>query len=302
MKFICCLLLAALAAIAQQAPAPAPAAGSKDAIVLTVGSQKFTQEQFEQILATLPAQQRANTANPAGRRQVAMQLAELLTLAQAAREKKLDQDAEMKWKIALSADQVLAGAMFQSLAAASADDAALRAYYDEHKSDFEMAKARHILIRVQGSRAPLRTGQKDLTDDEALAKVKDIRAKIVAGAKFDDLARTESDDTGTAPQGGDLGEFGHGAMVKDFDDAAFSQKIGELGQPVKTQFGYHLILVESRSTKPLDAVKDQISSKLGPAQAQKGLEELKKKTPAVLDDAYFGPPQPAPAPVPAPAK
>jgi peptidyl-prolyl cis-trans isomerase C len=286
MKITCLLFLAALSAWAQPA-APATAASS-DAVVLTIGTETFTQAQFEQILATLPEQQRASTLTPEGRRQVAMQLAELKVLAQAARAQKLDQAPDMRMKIALSADQVLAGAMFQSLGAKS-DDAALHAYYDTHKSEFETAKARHILIRVQGSKAPIRPGQKDLTDEEALAKTKELRAKLVAGANFAELAKAESDDTGSGEQGGDLGEFGHGAMVKEFETAAFSQPIGQVGEPVKSAFGYHLILVDSRTAKNFDDVKGQIAAKVGPQQAQMGLEALKKKTQPVLNETYFGP-------------
>jgi peptidyl-prolyl cis-trans isomerase C len=287
MKVTWLLFLAALSAWAQPA-APATAASS-DGIVLTIGTETFTQAQFEQILATLPEQQRATAATPEGRRQVAMQLSELKVLAQAARAQKLDQAPDMKMKLALSADQVLAGAMFQSLGASRSDDAALRSYYDQHKAEFETAKARHILIRMQGSKAPVRPGQKDLTDAEAVAKIKDLHAKLVAGANFEEMAKTESDDVGSGQQGGDLGEFGHGAMVKEFEDAAFSQPIGKVGEPVKSSFGYHLILVQSRKAKSFDEVKSQISAKVGPQQAQMGLEDLKKKNQPVLNETYFGP-------------
>jgi len=289
MKLTCLLLLAALSVWAQQAPAPTV---SPDTVVLTVGNEKITQAQFEQILQTLPEAQRKSATTPQGRRQLAEQFAELKLLAQAARAKKMDQDPVMQLKIAITSEQVLAANMFQSMGS-NVDDATLKAYYDEHKTEFETAKARHILITMKGSRAPARAGQKELTDAEALAKAKDLYAKLKAGASFADLAKAESDDTGTASQGGDLGEFGRGAMVKEFETAAFSQPLGEVGEPVKTQFGYHIILVEARSIKSLDSVRAQIMPKIGPELAKKGLDDLKKQTPPVLDEAYFGPPRPA---------
>jgi parvulin-like peptidyl-prolyl isomerase len=149
-------------------------------------------------------------------------------------------------------------------------------------------KARHILIRMQGSRAPVRPGGKDLTDEEALAKAKEVRAKIVAGGNFGDLAKAESDDTGSGEQGGDLGSFGHGAMVAEFEEAAFKQPVGQVSEPVKTAFGYHLILVDSRGAKSFDEVKGDISKKIGPEMAQKGVEDLKKKTTVMFDEKYFG--------------
>src|SRR5271166_3723575 len=126
MKFTCLLFLAALSAWAQ--PAAATAA-SGDPVVFTIGTEKFTQSQFEQILATLPEQQRNAAKTPQGRRQMAEQLAELKVLAQAARAAKLDQDPGIQIKIALSADQVLAGTMYQSMGS-KIDDTALHAYYD----------------------------------------------------------------------------------------------------------------------------------------------------------------------------
>ena len=286
MRITLSFLLAALSVWAQPAPSTAAAAG--DPVVLTIGTEKITRSQFEQILATLPDQQRQAGQSPQGRRQIAEQLVELKVLAQAARAQKLDESPAVQMKVKLSGEQVLAGAMYQTLAGTSADESALRAYYNEHKGDYEQVKARHILIRMQGSRAPVRPGGKDLTDAEAQAKIKEIKAKLTAGANFAELAKAESDDVGSGEQGGDLGEFGRGAMVKEFEDAAFSQPVGQVGDPVKSPFGYHLILVEQREAKSFESVRAQVASKIGPQQAQKGLDDLKKKTPPVFDDTYFG--------------
>jgi peptidyl-prolyl cis-trans isomerase C len=281
----CILLLAAGLAWGQQQPPPA---ATDDPVVLTVGNEKITQSQFEAIVGTLPAQQRNTITGPEQRRQVAQQLVELKTLAQEARAKKLDQNGEVKTKLALQADQVLASAEFQALGSGATSEADMRAFYDAHKADWEEVTARHILIRFQGSQAPLRLGQKELSDEEALQKAKDLRAKIAAGAKFAEVAQAESDDTGSGANGGDLGAFTKGRMVPEFEKAAFSQPIGEVGEPVKTQFGYHLILVVSRKSKPFEDAKAEIEKQLGPAQAQKGLDDLKKKTPVVFNETYFG--------------
>src|SRR5207248_491234 len=125
--------------------------------------------------------------------------------------------------LGLQTDQFLARMVYQELGNnTKADDAALHAYYDAHKKEWEEVKARHILIRFQGSQLPLKPNQKDLTDSEALAKVKDIREKIEAGGDFAKFAATESDDSGTAANGGDLGPFARGRMAPAFEQAAFS--------------------------------------------------------------------------------
>jgi len=139
----------------------------------------------------------------------------------------------------------------------------------------------------------VRTGAKDLTEEEALAKITEIRGKIVAGGNFSDLAKAESDDTGSAKEGGDLGPaFPHGRMVPQFEQAAFAAKVGEVTEPVKSQFGYHIIVVESHETKTMEQARPEIEAKLKPQaaqqQAQAALIELRKKKSIVFDESYFG--------------
>ncbi len=90
-------------------------------------------------------------------------------------------------------------------------------------------KARHILVEQEN-------------------KAKEIADKLKNGVDFASLAKTESLDPGSASKGGDLGFFKRGAMVKEFDSVAFSLKAGETSEPVKTQFGYHIIQIEARKT------------------------------------------------------
>jgi parvulin-like peptidyl-prolyl isomerase len=163
--------------------------------------------------------------------------------------------------------------------------------------------ARHILIRFQGSPVPVRAGQKDLTDAEALAKALELHKKIQDGADFATLAKAESDDVQSGQNsGGDMPPFRHGQMVPSFETAAFGMKAGELSEPVKSQFGYHVIFVVSHST--FEEVRAAVETRMKPEEGQKAvskfIEELQKTAPAVLDPDYFPPPVP-PAAVPPPA-
>jgi peptidyl-prolyl cis-trans isomerase C len=281
---------------------------SDDTVVLTIGDEKITKAQFELIIATLPDQQRAQLQMPGGKRKLAESLADLKSLAQEGRARKIDQGAVIKEQIKLQVDQIIAQHTYQDLAKEHAGavpdgtlpptDAALHAYYDAHKQDWEELKAKHILFRFTGSPVPVRPGQKDLSEADALAKANEIRAKIIAGAKFDDMAKAESDDTGNAPQGGDLGTFPKGRMVPQFDQAAFAAAVGKVTEPVKTQFGYHLILVEAHTNKSFEVARPEIEQKLKQEQAQsaqartqqegqKALADLKAKKNIVYDDTYF---------------
>jgi peptidyl-prolyl cis-trans isomerase C len=277
------LLLCAALAWGQQA-------ASDDPVVLTVGAEKITKSQFEKLIeqAQQPGQPKP-TLTPDVRRKYAENIAELKILAQQARKEKIDQEADVKFQVSLRTDQILAYTLFQKINAnLKADDAARHAYYDAHKNDWESVTAKHILIRFKESPAPARAGQKELTDDEALAKAKEIRAKVIAGGDFAALAKTESDDTGSGAQGGDLGNFTRGKMVPQFEEAAFSAKVGEVTEPVKTQFGYHLILVSRHDAKKYEDVVNEIDEKLKPELAQKAVDDLKKDVTLTFDEGYFG--------------
>jgi parvulin-like peptidyl-prolyl isomerase len=89
--------------------------------------------------------------------------------------------------------------------------------------------AEHILITT-----------KDRTDAEALKLIKEVQAKVNS-TNFGALAQQYSEDSGSAPLGGDLGWFGKGDMVQEFEDAAYALKVGQVSEPIKTQYGYHLI-------------------------------------------------------------
>ena len=141
---------------------------------------------------------------------------------------------------------------------------------------------------MRGSQVAVREGPKEMTAGEALAKAKDVRAKIVAVAKFEDVAKIESDDVGSGENGGDLGTFGQGQMIPEFDDVVFKAPLGQITEPIKTAYGYHLILVEERKSKPFDDARAEIEQKIRPDLGQKAIEALKTKTTVVYDPAYFG--------------
>ena len=138
-------------------------------------------------------------------------------------------------------------------------DQEIQAYYSQHQSEYqvpEQARSRHILIKSPGGAAK--------TDAEAKAKADDVLKQLQNGAKFEDLAKKYSEDTGSAVQGGELGFARRGTMVPEFDNAIFTQKIGDI-KIVKSQFGYHIVQVEERQqahTQPLAEVKPTIQISL----------------------------------------
>ena len=291
-KYIFVLASAALA-FAQQPPSdkpeikpvpgtPAPTVPA-DTVILTVGTEKITRAQFEELLAAL-AESGRPAATATARRQVAEQFGELKAMAQEARKRKLDQSPSVKQMIGIQTDQVLASSLAKELSDAKPDDAAAHAFFDSHKGEYEQATASHILIRFKGSQVPLKPSQKDLTEPEALAKAQELRKKLVDGADFAATAKAESDDTGSGANGGSLGTFPHGQMVPQFEQAVFTVPVGQISEPVRTQFGYHIIKVEARSSKSFEEAKADIGKQMG----KDALEVIRKNTPVTLNDTYFG--------------
>ena len=259
-----------------------------DRVVVTVGDLTITAAQFDQIIEALPEQYRS-VARGSGRKQFADNIVRIEVLAQEGKRRKLDETSLYRTQSTFQDANILANMTYEEIGKnIKLDEADVRKYYEAHKAEFEQVRASHILIGVQGSPSPVRPGQKDLTDAEALAKAQDLRKKILAGADFAQLAREESDDTGSGANGGDLGSFRHGQMVPTFEQAAFAMQPGDLSEPVKSPFGYHLIKVETKESKSFDEVRPELERRMRPEQAQKALEELQKKTPAVLDPEFFG--------------
>ena len=263
-------------------------------VIMTIGDEKITAAQYDQLVNALPAQYQKAARGPQ-KRQIAEQMAQIKVLSSEAEKRGIDKQPIVKQQLVFDRENVLAGALYNELMkSVKIDDEALKSYYDAHKADFETVKARHILIRFKGSAVPLRTGQKELSDEEALAKAQDIRKQLQSGGDFIALAKAESDDTGSGANGGDLGSFKHGQMVGAFETAAFALPVGQVSEPVKTQFGYHIIKVEEKQNKTLDDAKAEISEKLRPEAAKKEADDMRKKAAVTFDEGYFGPATPAP--------
>lgn len=307
------LALAAAAALAAPliaqtgAPAPTPAGDAAkqptsapsvapQEVVLQVGDEKITAKDFDDFVSDLPPQVQMMAQGPA-KRMVADELVKVKLLSHEAEKRGLEKSPKFQRQMALMKDQLLASEVANA-EQKSVDDAAVKKYYDDHKSEFEQVKARHILVRT-GVPATTQPGAKPVTDEEAKAKIEAIRKRIVDGKEdFAKVAKETSDDKHSGEEGGSLGTFGHGMMVPQFEQAAFAAKVGEVTEPIKTQFGYHIILVDEKKTQPLDEVKDELKQKLGPDKVEQLVNDLKKQNKVDLNEKYFGPPAPAGAGLP----
>lgn len=142
--------------------------------------------------------------------------------------------------------------------ARSASEDAIAAAYDKAKAAHHLDKAtvRHILVGFKDQDGKART------KDEALARAKEARAKLMAGDTFEKLAAEYSDDTGSSSNGGQYADVGIADWVDGFRNAVLSQKIGEIGEPVETEYGYHVIKVEALTVPGIDEVRSNLKGEL----------------------------------------
>ena len=254
------------------------AAGDK--VVAKVGKYTLTASQFDEQVKSLPPQlQMALMQRPELKKQFLERWVQLTLLALAARQEGLDKRPDIKLQLEEAANSILARNYMREHIDASGikvSDKEIEEYYRKHKDDFkekESVKAQHILVKVNKE------------DDKkawsaAKKKAEMIRKKAVNGADFAALAKEYSDDPGSKNNGGELGFFTRGRMVPEFEKAAFSLKKGEISEPVKTAFGYHIIKLEDRKKahqKTLDETKEQIRQTLLKEKQKKAMDELLKK-------------------------
>jgi peptidyl-prolyl cis-trans isomerase C len=182
--------------------------------------------------------------------------ADMLLLAKAAEDKKLGDTPDFKRRMDFAHNKLLMETLLQQTGKAALTDDAMHKVYDEAVKQMgaeQEVHARHILIRVPAG--------DDKASKEAEDKIKAVIARLKKGEDFAKVAEEVTEDPSGKANGGDLGYFTKDQMVPEFSEVAFKLDKGQISDPVKTQFGWHVIKVEDKRTKPLptfDEVKPQI--------------------------------------------
>lgn len=238
-------------------------------VLAIVAGKEITNADVDAFLANLPAEQRQYASNPYFREQYVEQVVTLHVLEKMADDLQLDMTEDYKKMLDNIVRDIKARmAMNEIMKDITVTDIEAETVYNINPDNFskpETVSAKHILV-----------------DSEDVCK--EILAQIQNGEKtFEDAAK-ESSTCPSGQQGGDLGEFGRGQMVKEFEEAAFAAEIGAIVGPVQTQFGFHLIKVEAKSeaeTLAFDVVKEQIKKNLLQQKQQQAyttkIAELKEK-------------------------
>lgn len=148
----------------------------------------------------------------------------------------------------------------------------LKEYYEKNK---EKVDASHILLSTTDEKGQPMTEEKKA---EVKKQADELYNKLKNGADFAKLAKEKSADPGSAQNGGNLGEFGKGKMVKEFDEAVFSLKEGEISKPVLTQFGYHIIKLNKKVTKTYAEMKDELKQELSQTKSSELIKKIQESS------------------------
>ncbi len=228
-------------------------------ILATVGGQPITNEDVESFLATL-GQRAAMYRSPEGMKAVLAQVVSNKLLLLDAKRNLFEAEPAFREELNRVKDNLLTSyATEKIIGNISCTDAEVEKYYEDNKDRLqsgETVNASHILVK---------------DEDEAKKILADIKAGVIS---FEDAAK-EYSSCPSKENGGNLGEFGKGQMVPEFENAAFNMEVGAISEPVKTSFGYHLIkLIEKNESKlpTLDEVKDQLKEMLITEKQQKAYE------------------------------
>ncbi len=276
--FVPLLILIALSAADISAQPPNTPTGG--AVLAKVGDKEITRDMLDSIIATIPEENRVPFLTPDGRKKILDEVVSFTLFAQAADNAGITKEPAIKTRLEYVQTEYLAKEYFRRKAATSAivTEQELKDFYKDHLSEFkppEEIKARHILVKTE-------------------AQAKKLLDKIKSGEDFADLAKKQSIDPAAAkggklqlPNGSDW--LPRGTFEKGFEYELFKIPKGEVGGPVKSQFGWHLLKVEDRrqpETPSLVQVRGLIKNRLQDqrfSELQKKLtEEAKKSIPVVL--------------------
>lgn len=218
-------------------------------VLAIVNGTEIRESELEATIKRFPAERQGYLNSENGRKQLLNEIISFELVYNYAKDSGLENDQEYLIKLEMAKKEILTQtAIGKIMEEVNVTDKEVEEYYNANKEMYknpEMVSAKHILV-------------------DSIEKATEVSEKIKQGLSFEDAAKEYSSCPSNA-QGGNLGRFSRGQMVPEFEEAAFIMEIGVVSEPVKTQFGYHLIKVEEKvqsSTKSFDEVKDSIRSGL----------------------------------------
>jgi hypothetical protein len=272
---------------AQQMQKTAESHPTSGPVVMTVADRHITASELCSAIGSLPPPQRKGYAlHPTLAKDW---YGPLVALAEEAKREHVGGSLQSTKLSEVDLDNALVGELIQKIARETQpSEADIKSYYKAHQSDFEQIKARHILI----SDATTLASRSQHTAAEAKTKAEEIASQLKRGADFAALAATDSDDPYTKDKGGDLGYVSHRQLEPAVDAALWSLQPGQVSEPIEGRFGYEIVKVEGRRTRPLEEVRESIVGALKAAVLERKQQEIVAGAHISMEPAYADAPLP----------
>jgi peptidyl-prolyl cis-trans isomerase C len=230
-----------------------------------VNGTSITTEDYKKDMAQVPPQMKSQFSSLEEKKKFLNIIVDREVLSQEAKKSGMDKDPAFLEEVEQAKKEILVNLMAQKLNKEKASDEAIKAYFNKNIKEFQLVHASHILVK---------------TEEEAVK----IKKELSAGGNFSDLAKKYSTDPGTGQKGGDLGFFNRKQMVPAFSDLAFKLKPNEMGGPVKTQFGYHLIKVLEVKSQKYEELTQENTRTIRSAIINEEIEKLKAKGKVTINE------------------
>jgi len=287
--FLSKLIPAIVVGVLLMAPMASAAGEEKDKVLARIGSETITEEDLTELANAVPEKLRYLYLTPEGKKQTLEYIVNVYVLAAQAKKDGLDKSPKFEQIMNFTGRDLLARLYLEKMNKnlPAPTDKEAKEFYDKNKDQYAAPEAvhlRHILLK---------------TDKEA----DDVLKRLKKGEKFADLASKLSIGP-TKATGGDLDWLPRGRLIKEIEEVAFSMKKGQVTGPIKTKFGYHVLLLEDKRPErvsPFDEVKDYITEQLKFQKQQENYEKVAASLRKKMDVQVTAPTAPAQAKPGAPA-
>lgn len=271
-------------AVTTPTPAGVPPSIDETEVLVTVNGEPIRMGDVKVATMSLSPQEQQQLQTPEGQNRLIERLVQMKILEQEGRKRGFANDSAVRQRMDTAADMALAEATLERLARSEGGDA--QSMYEKFRPRFEAFDANQILITTDKSSVPAKSG-KALPPAQAKAKADSIVARLRGGAKFEEIARAESDDPETAQRGGRTGLMPREALPAELDTALAKLQPGQVSDPIETPYGYFIFQLVEKKTRPFEEVKDALESQGTMLQAQEIIRNLSKEAKITPNPKFF---------------
>jgi parvulin-like peptidyl-prolyl isomerase len=263
-----------------------PAGPGNSKVIIRVNGQPVTEAEFSEAFRQLPEEMQRQFASAIGKQAFAEQYVRLKLVAEEGEKLGVANEPELHGQLAAFETNALASATLQKLVK-TPTDAAVKAYYEQHRAEYRSVELSHIVIAYQGGMIQPRNGGAAPSEQAAVQKAVDLYMKMKNGADFAQVAHDFSDDPASAANGGKLGPVSKGMLPPEIEAQVLKLQPNQVSSPIPSRFGIHLFKTGPPTIQDLDKVRPLVTRQLQQQNAMDRVETLRKSANVEFDPKFF---------------